>query len=157
MLPFIITFFLIAVGLALIFAEVILIPGTTLVGVAGLLFYGVGIYRVYAVYGSSYGTLTLGATLVAGGAIILYGFKSGAWERFALKDTLTGKAHDVTGPRLAEGARGKTLSALRPSGKALFDGSVYEVHATAEFIDPSMDVYVHKVEGRKIHVKKLNP
>ena len=48
---------------------------------------------------------------------------------------------------------GIAISYLRPSGKAEFDNSVYEVSSHDEFITSGTTVIVEKIDNRKIFVK----
>ena len=78
---------LIVVGLILLIAELIFIPGTTIVGVLGLLFMIAGVYFGFNYFSSNIGMYVLGGTLVTTAITMYYGFKSKAWERFSLKET----------------------------------------------------------------------
>jgi membrane-bound ClpP family serine protease len=52
------------------------------------------------------------------------------------------------------GGEGKTLSVLRPSGVADFNGVRLDVVSEGEFIQKGATVYIEKIEGNKIVVKQ---
>jgi membrane-bound serine protease (ClpP class) len=56
---------------------------------------------------------------------------------------------------LAAGQRGEARTGLRPSGKAAFDGVVYEVASQGGFVDPGTPVEIVHVHGRTVIVRPL--
>ena len=147
---------LIVVGLFLLVLEIIAIPGVTIAGFFGIALCGFAIYSAYSNYGTNEGHITLAASLVFGVAMFAYFFRSKAWDRFKLKKSIDSKVNIVDETRVKEGVRGKALSRLAPSGKAIFDEEICEVHAQNELIDPETEIEVIKVEGYKITVKRVN-
>ena len=55
----------------------------------------------------------------------------------------------------AIGTRGTTIARLAPTGKALLDGQLVEVHAINKFIDPDRPIEVVAVEGYRIDVCEI--
>ncbi|AEJ18530.1 NfeD family protein [Gracilinema caldarium] len=53
------------------------------------------------------------------------------------------------------GKQGKTISTLRPSGKAEFNGKTYTVEADGVFIEPNKPVEVIRVRGNRIIVRSI--
>jgi membrane-bound serine protease (ClpP class) len=53
------------------------------------------------------------------------------------------------------GKIGVTDSALRPSGKAVFDEKVYTVEADGEYVDLGRGIVVTRVRGNRIIVKRV--
>lgn len=53
------------------------------------------------------------------------------------------------------GAKGKTITPLRPAGAAVIDGEKVDVLAEGEFIPSNSDIVVIRVEGSKIIVKSI--
>ncbi|MBA3830841.1 MAG: serine protease [Chthoniobacterales bacterium] len=56
---------------------------------------------------------------------------------------------------IASGARGRSLTILRPSGKAQFDDRVVDVVTEGEFIAPEMPVAVVATDGMRVVVKGI--
>lgn len=142
---------LFVVGFILIGVELLVTPGF-IIGVIGLLFQAIGIYVVYQEYGTTAGHIALASVVVLLVLFIIFSLRSGFWDRIASKDKISGRAN-VNAIVLELGAEGRAISALRPSGTALFNGSRYEVQSDGSFIDSQQDVVVSKIISNKIFVK----
>lgn len=143
---------LIALGLFLLVLEIVLIPGTTVAGIAGGLLMAAGIFWMYADHGSTAGHTTLAITGVATGISLYYAFKSRAWERFSNKDAIDGRAN-VIDENIKPGDEGLTLSSIRPMGSVLVNGIKVEAQTTGEMIEENTSVIVTKVLPNKIIIK----
>lgn len=141
-------------GLILIIVEVIFVPGTTFVGIAGFIFAGYGIYLSFDYYGNSAGFTTLGLSFIVGVGIMVYAFKYRAWERFASKGTMNGTVNDEKAIELNVGDEGMTVSSLKPIGKASFNDEEMEVRSLGEFIEEKQPVKVIEIDNQKIVVSK---
>lgn len=142
----------ILIGILLILLEILILPGM-IAGIIGALLVFFGIYQSYAEYGSATGNITLATTVVVTLVAIYYSFKSGAWNRFGLKNTIEGKVNDVTALSFNIGDEGSTLSALRPSGTILINGVKVEAQSQGDMIDAGTKVIVSKVLPNKLIVK----
>ena len=78
--------------------------------------------------------------------------KAKTWKRFSLDEESDSVVNQVDQAALAVGARGTTVARLAPTGKALFDGQLVEVHAINKFIDPDRPIEVVAVDGYRIDV-----
>src|SRR5690606_39331733 len=85
---------LLIIGLVLFLLEVFLFPGTTVVGIIGLLVSMVGIYYAYLSFDLTTALWIIGITVLCNVAVIWYGFTSGVWDRFSLKTKMEGGAFD---------------------------------------------------------------
>lgn len=145
----------ILIGLVLIIVEIIFVPGTTVVGIAGFLCMGYGIYQSYALYGNSVGTLTLVGSLLVSALLIYFSFRNRSWERFSLKSEMTGKVNEGYGLNVKVGDRGQSVSSLKPIGKALFDDEEVEVRSNGGYVEENQEIEVLRVEGKRIFVKPV--
>lgn len=143
---------LIALGLLFLLLEVLIIPGTTLAGIVGFVLVFVGLWQAYASKGIVEGHITLGATLVVTVVTLYFSFKTGTWKRMALKSTITGKMDQLEGLNIKEGDTGTSVSRLAPSGKAMINNDIVEVHTYGEFIDHEKEITVISVKDNKIIV-----
>ena len=109
---------LILFGLFLIIAEIIFVPGTTLVGILGFIFLLLGVGLSFNYFGSETGWITVGISAVASGLILYFSFKANIWGRFSLKSSIQSKVNEGDLDSLIVGTEGITVSALRPIGKA---------------------------------------
>ncbi len=144
---------LIAIGIVLLFVEVI-IPGG-IIGAFGIVLITAGIVLGFAE------SLALGVGLFTGAIVFgIFGFL--AWVRY-FPDSATGKkifldkdAGDWQGYDKGYvsllGARGIARTDLRPSGTALLSNKRYDVVSRGELIDQGSEIEVIEVEGNRIVV-----
>jgi membrane-bound ClpP family serine protease len=147
---------LIVIGLALIVIELIFIPGTTIVGILGLLCVLAGLIMTFNNYGTSIGWITTGGTAIFAGGVFVYAFKAGVWRKFALKQSIDSKVNQDKPITLNVGDEGVALSTLRPMGKAEFNNEVVEVASLGELVESNSKIRILKVEKRKIFVEPIN-
>ena len=145
----------ILVGIFFLIAEIIFVPGTTIVGVLGFLSLGYGIFQSYSIFGNTVGTLILIGSSTAITILLYHSFKSDAWDRLSLKDSVKGRVNENM-RILEEGKKGMTLSSLKPVGKVLFDEDEMEVRSNGGFVEENVEIEVIKIEGKKIFVQPVN-
>jgi membrane-bound ClpP family serine protease len=144
------------VGILLLIAEVILIPGITLFGLAGFGLIAYAIYSTYSTHGSDAGHIVLVSTLVITGIGLYFALRSGSWTRFSQKGTLKGRANELEHP-VKEGDLGITLSQLRPMGTAIINNEKMPVESLGgELIAANEEIEVYKLSSSKIIVKKIS-
>lgn len=155
MLMWIIIVALLAIGLALIIAEIIFIPGTTFVGVLGVVFSIAGIVISYQHFGSDVGFyMLLGMGLATAGSLY-YSFKSGAWTKFSLKTSHKSKVNEGLVDELVIGDEGQALSTLRPVGKARFKNQEYEVKTLGDYVDNGTPIRIKLILSNQIIVEPI--
>ncbi|MBC6991636.1 NfeD family protein [Hymenobacter sp. BT491] len=140
-------------GLAFLIAEVLFIPGTTLVGLVGFLLLAAGIWLGYRDLGTPAGHYALAISTVLTGLILYIGLRPKNLARFALTDVNDSRVRDVRRPDVQPGTTGRALSALRPSGTALFDDDRREVVTRGEFVSAGTPVRVLRIEQNRIVVE----
>ena len=144
---------LILVGLLFLILEVVVIPGTTVVGIVGFVLMIVAVWQAYAVYGSTAGHLVLGGTLVLTLVGLRFALRSKTWDKVMLKSKIDGRANIIVEGSIKVGDVGKSISRIVPTGKAIFNDEYFEVCTNGEFIDPENEIVVIKIEHNKIFVK----
>lgn len=142
-----------AVGLALLVLEIVVLPGGVS-GAIGIAMLGFGIWWSFSKYGNTVGTWVLLGCVALTVAFLAILLKSKTWRRFSLKEESDSKVNQIDSKTIQIGATGKTVARLAPTGKALIDGELVEVHAVNKFIDPDRDIVVVAVEGYRIDVKE---
>ncbi|MFD2513866.1 NfeD family protein [Pontibacter locisalis] len=147
---------LIGIGLLLIIVELIFIPGTTLVGILGFILTCIGIWIGYAALGTTAGHVILAATVLIAAVAFVYSFRSDSWSRFALKDQNRGRVNEDYQHALQVGEEGKTVSALRPQGTAIFADRHHEVQTNGEFVAPNTPIRIIKLNQNKILVEEIS-
>lgn len=147
---------LILVGLALVIAEIIFVPGTTLVGVTGFALMAVGISLGFSYFGGSAGWTIAAVTAVASGVVIVYAFRSNVWGRFSLKTTIDSKVNEGELAGIAAGQEGIALSALRPVGKAELASRTFEVRTLGAYVESGTRIRVTQVSSNQIIVEPIS-
>lgn len=144
---------LILVGLVLIFAEILLIPGIGIAGVLGLLSMGGSCFYAFNQLGTNAGVIVtiVNAALIV--ALTIWVLRAKTWKRFTLNTNIDSKAIDLIEDKLSVGDRGRTLSRLSPMGSAKIMDEVYEVKALEGMIDSGVEIEVVLIEDNRIYVK----
>jgi len=134
--------------------EVLVIPGTTVVGIAGFALLVFSIWEAYHVYGTPSGHYILTGTLVLSGIVIYLSFKTNTWNRLMLNTEITGKVNEIDNSKIHVGDEGKAVSRISPSGKAVIHNEFFEVHTNGDFIDQETEIVVSQLIDNKIFVKR---
>lgn len=149
----VITFILI--GLGLIVVEVILVPGTTLVGVVGFCLAVAGVVMSFKFFGNTVGWVTLGVSGIVALGMLYWSLRTGAWKQFSLKESIDSKVNEGQLANLKEGQEGTAVSSLRPMGKAEVAGTLYEVRTLGGFIDSGTKIKIVKISSNQIVVEAI--
>jgi membrane-bound ClpP family serine protease len=145
--------FLFLLGLLLILVEIFITPGF-IVGILGIGAISGSVYMTFNNYGPQKGWLFLGIATVILVTMIVIALRSGVWQKWALKDNVSGSinVNDAFMPEM--GMEGVALSALRPMGKAEINDEIVEVQTESDFIDAKTPIKVSKIVDNKIYVIK---
>jgi membrane-bound ClpP family serine protease len=147
---------LLIIGLALIVLEVIFVPGTTLVGIIGVIFVGAGVIFSYRYYGSETGLYILLGTAVVTVIALYFSFRSDAWSRFANKSAINSKVDEGSKSSLKLGDEGTAVSSLKPMGTVNFDAGRFEVKTLGDYVNVGTRVKIVHIHDNQIIVKPLN-
>lgn len=147
---------LVLVGLILLIVEIVFVPGTTLVGIVGFVLMMVGIVLTFKHHGSEAGWILLGVTSVVSGLVLYASFTTNVWKRFALKSSIDSKVNEGELTDLKEGMEGKTVSALRPIGKAELNNRTFEVKTLGNYLDSGIKIRIKKISMNQITVEPIN-
>ena len=153
-MDFLTLFFLLIIGLILILIEILFIPGTTVFGIFGILAIFYSDYLSFQYFGTELAIVYSIANSILVLFVVIYSLKTNTWKRIALN-----KIHNVKVENkfdsLKVGDEGKTTSALRPYGKAIFSDKFYEVKSSENFIDENKKIKIINILQDKIIVKKI--
>lgn len=137
-------------GVILLTLEVVVLPGGV-AGAFGIAMIAFGVWQTYALFGDRTGTIVLLCSIALCVLLLVLFMKRKTWNRFSLNEEIDSKVNQLE-PTVKVGATGKTISRLAPTGKALIDGEMMEVHAVNKFIDPDHPIEVVGIEGYRIDV-----
>ncbi|MEA4970278.1 MAG: NfeD family protein [Candidatus Pelethousia sp.] len=97
--------------------------------------------------------------LIIAAIIVFRSMSRGALSRtpIVLKERIEAESSSLGGVEMQElvGREGVSLSALRPSGRADFDGLRLDVSSSGEFIPKGARVRIERVEGLRVLVRAL--
>lgn len=151
-MPWLTIALLLLFGLLFVAAEVIFIPGTTVVGFVGFALLVAGIWLGYRDLGTPAGHFALAGVVLLAGLIVYVGLRPKNLARVALTSVNDASVHDARRPDVAPGTVGRTLSALRPAGTALFGTERREVVTRGEYVATGSEVRVLGIEHNRIVV-----
>ena len=146
---------LLILGILLLLLEIIFVPGTTIVGIGGVILLAIGIYLAYTSISFMAGHVSLASSIAIVFLSLVVLLKGQTWKRVALDDKLEGKGVEALDSTLAVGTKGKTISRLNPVGKAVFNDTIVEVSTNGDFLNEEVSVEIIKIEGNKIRVKQV--
>ena len=138
-------------GYLLMAAEMFVIPGFGVAGVAGLICLGAGCYLSFETFGPVYGTVTVVGVLASATAVMVWIPKSRFGKDVVHSSTLE-KARAAE-PTVREGDVGEAESDLRPAGVARFGELRQSVVTEGEFLSTGSKVLVTEVTGSRVVVE----
>lgn len=144
-------------GIVLIIAEIVLIPGIFLTGLLGLGCTAGACYYAFTTFGATTGWIVCLANIVLCSLALFLAMRSKTWNKIALNTTLDSpvKTNDVEMEELQPGLTGTTISRLNPMGKVRFLQEIYEATSQEGWIDANETVEIIRIEDHHIWVKKL--
>jgi len=163
------------VGVILVMVEIFVIPGFGVAGISGIVLIFVGLVLSLinnvnfdfegveiATVGVAVTTVVLG---VFGGFILslylgnkLFTSKTGMFRNMSLRSVQNvsdGFVCVETGMFALKGKTGVSKTVLRPGGKVLIEGEVFDAVANSGFIDKDVKIIVTKVEATQLYVDKM--
>lgn len=159
------------IGIGLIAVEIFIIPGFGVTGISGIIMVIMSLMLIMLnnddfnfdlVAGND---ILIAMTVSAGGVIggILLLFIGGtkiqntkAFDRVALTNTMD-KSQGYTSSFLKEsmsGKRGVAHTVLRPGGKVIIDGVIYDAYTAGEYVDAGTEIVVVGDETTSLRVKQ---
>jgi len=145
---------LILAGLVFLILEMLVIPGTTIIGISGFALIVFSIWESYHSLGTPMGHYILVGTVFFVIIAFYFSLKSKTWDRLMLHTSILGKVNEIDTVAVQMGDEGKSISRLSPSGKALINEELYEVHTNGEFIDQETSIVVTHFSDNKIFVTR---
>ncbi|MEE4178757.1 MAG: NfeD family protein [Bacteroides sp.] len=144
---------LILVGVIFLLLEILVVPGTTIVGLIGAGMVIGAVVTAFSTFGVQAGVLTLAGSLVISVLAIVLALKSNTWRKAMLNTEINGRVNVVEPDKIVVGDEGVSITRLNPMGKALIKDEFYEVTSKDNLINENTPLVVVKVDGNKIIVK----
>jgi membrane-bound ClpP family serine protease len=146
---------LILVGLVLIFAEVLIIPGIGVAGILGLISMAGSCFYAFHQIGNTTGYVVTGINAVLLLVLVVYILRAKTWKKMALETNIDAKAVSEDSAVVSVGDTGKTITRLSPMGSVRFGDVVVEVKAIEGMVNPGCDVEIVLIEDNKIYVSPV--
>lgn len=147
---------LILVGLILLLAEILIIPGVGVAGILGILSVAGSCYYAFYEFGNLTGGIVTGVSALLLVILSVYILRSKTWKRMSLETSIDSKAVSEESAIVSVGDCGKTLTRLAPMGTARFGDNVVEVKALEGMVDPGADVEIVMIEDNRIYVRVVS-
>ncbi|MCF8378055.1 MAG: NfeD family protein [Bacteroidales bacterium] len=147
---------LILLGILLFLLEFLIIPGTTIAGIGGLILMASGIYLSFENYDSTVGLIVLGASLLVSILILVLALRSRTWKKVMLDTKIDSKVN--MGPEagsISPGDNGIAITRLGPIGKVKINGIIMEGKSLEGYVDANTKIEVIKIIGAQALVKPL--
>lgn len=157
LMDYLIIILLLLLAILLFLAEIFILPGISVAGIAGIAVSIAGIAYAYQLFGFTGMILTL----IGGSALFILLFylsiKSKLFDNLALKKEIKATVADKNLKTINKGDEMLTTSRLNPMGKAMKNNEFFEAKSESGFIEEDQIVYVHKIEGNTILVSLNKP
>lgn len=145
----------IIIGLLLLFAEILIIPGVGVAGILGVLALGGSCVYAFLEVSTAAGIVTTVSITILLVVLTIYVLRAQTWKRISLNTNIDSKA--ISDVKVSVGDSGKTITRLVPMGQAVIGGESIEVKALEGMIDSNIEVVVVMIDDNKIYVKpKVN-
>ena len=146
---------LIVIGIALMVVEVVVLPGITISGIAGVLLIGCGVYLTFKWFGNTAGVIALVGTSILFIIFLIYALRAKTWDRLSLHSEIDGKVNVVDTYDIKTGDQGMTVSRLAPIGKILIHGKIMEGKSEFGLIDENREIEVVHVNESTVIVQEI--
>ncbi len=154
-MPWIIILVLIALGIIFLLLELLVIPGTTFIGIIGFISLLLGVYQTFVIYGTSWGIFALIGTSILSIVMLVLSLRSKTWKKAMLSTSINSKVNQES-DNFKIGDEGLSISRLTPMGKARFGNEFVEVSTFGDFLDPETSIRVVEIKNNKIFVEPIN-
>ena len=144
---------LVVCGFVMLAVELLLIPGFSIPGIAGIALIVYGVWRARLAYDVEGALVTIVLSAIGAFLIVKYASRSRAVRSVGLDFNQRGYSAADDHSSL-DGKEGVSLSPLRPAGTATIEGNRVDVVTEGEFIEKDTPIRVLGVEGTRVIVTR---
>lgn len=148
---------LILVGLLLIAAEILLVPGVGVAGILGLMAMGGSCYYAFYEFDNTVGAIVTAVNALLIAALTFYVLRANTWKRMSLETSIDTKALDDDSQYVSLGEVGVAISRMAPMGTVRFGDKTFEAKTLEGIVDPGTQVHVVLIEDGKVYVLPYFP
>ena len=146
---------LIIVGILLLVAELVLLPGISVAGIGAFLSLAVAAVYGFFLYGILGGSVVLAAIIIVAVAAVVVSLRANTWQRLSLKSTIATSTPTPEQNDIRIGQRGETLTRLAPMGKVQVGDVTVEAKSVDAYIDPRQVVEVIGYDNTAVVVRRI--
>ncbi|MDE0638466.1 MAG: hypothetical protein OXI43_21705 [Candidatus Poribacteria bacterium] len=153
---------LIALGILLVFVEILILPGFGAAGVPGIILFCVGIGMIWI-------ESSMKTALIYASVALIFVIPIAIFSLSIIRESPLGKTFILNTAQKSEegfqaapqeltalvGKSGKAVTPLRPAGVALINGQRVDIVTQGEFVEPETEIEVIQVEGSRVIVRSL--
>lgn len=145
---------LILLGLFLITAEILLLPGTSVAAIGAILSIVGAAVLSYSEYGIGMAMVVLFGSIVASGITIWLSMRAKTLNKISLKESIDSSTSQNADTFASVGDRGTTLTRLRPMGTVLINNTPIEARSLEGLIEPKKEIEVIGFSDSIVIVKR---
>ncbi len=147
---------LMIVGLLLLGAELIIIPGFGIAGILGIAALVASCWVSFVYIGTTAGVIVILVNIILVVATTILMLRSRTWKKLSLKTNIDSKVDVAPEEKgIAVGNRGIALTRLAPAGKVQIGENAIEAFTRDSLVEPGREVEVCEIAGNKIIVKEI--
>jgi membrane-bound ClpP family serine protease len=144
---------LLAIGVALLIVEVVVLPGITFAGIFGVLLVITGLAFAFS-HSSEVGIYSVIGTVLLFVALLVYALRSKTWNKLSLDSEIDSKVN-VLEATVEVGQKGVTISRLAPIGKIDVNDKIMEAKSEFGLIDENKEVVIVQIDNATIIVQEI--
>ena len=144
---------LILAGVLLFLLEFLVVPGVTIAGIGGLLFFSGAVYLAFENLGTTAGLIVLIVVVITIIFALIYGLRAKTWTRISLKTAIDSSVSDIESLPVKAGDMGICITRLGPIGKVRIGDIKCEGQSIGPYIDANTEIEVVQVKSNHVIVK----
>lgn len=147
---------LVILGILLLIAELLLVPGVGIAGITGFVSLAASCCYAFVKLGPDAGWITVAVVLVLIVIFTIVALRAKTWKRFELKTEIEEKTNTAVNS-IKVGDTGKARTRLAPMGTAVIAGLNVEVKTEDNsLVSPGEELVVVAIEDNRILVRTTN-
>lgn len=147
---------LIVIGIVLLVAELVLLPGISVAGIAAFVSFAVAIFYGFLHFGVLGGSIIVASIVILSIIAVVISLRANTWKRLSLKTTIESTSTPTPQQQnIRIGQRGETVTRLAPMGKVRFGNLTIEAKSIDRFLDPHQTVEVIGYDNTAAVVREI--
>lgn len=147
---------LILVGIVLLVAELVLLPGISVAGIAAFISFAGAAFYGFLHFGVLGGSIVVASIVILSILAVVISLRANTWKKLSLKTTIESTSTPTPQQQnIRIGQQGETITRLAPMGKVRFGEVTVEAKTIDAYLDPHQIVEVIGYDNTATIVKKV--